>query len=133
MTTIYDSYYKAYEDGSLNIEDVHFGVKLVGSGYFPDPTNKPEDVTDVILDAPTALSGEVMTQKGMSEIVEVLHKRLRAYANQTPQMGVEPLVLDERIKTALDTLDHMALKEAGGKYLVIYSTVLPILCFSEEV
>ena len=133
MTTVYNDYYKAIEDGSGQIDDVHFGAKLVGSGYFPDPSDKPEDVTDVILDAPTALVGEVMTQKGMSEIVEILLKRLRAYANQTPMMGVEPLVLDERIKTALDTLDHMALKEAGGKYLVVYSTILPILCFTEEV
>ena len=133
MSTIYNDYYKAYENGSMNIEDVHFGVKLVGSGYFPDPSDKPEDVTDVILDAPTALSGEVMTQKGMSDIVETLFKRLRAYANQTPQMGVEPLVLDDRIKTALDTLNHMDLKEAGGKYLLVYSTILPILCFTEEI
>ena len=133
MTTVYNSYYTAYDNGELDINDVHFGVKLVGSGYFPDPSDTLDDVTDVILDAPTALYGEVMTQKGMSEIVETLHKRLRAYANQTPMMGVEPLVLDERIKTALDTLDHMALKEAGGKYLVVYSTKLLILCFTEEV
>jgi len=133
MTTVYNDYYKAIEDGSGQIDDVHFGAKLVGSGYFPDPSDKPEDVTDVILDAPTALVGEVMTQKGMSEIVEILLKRLRSYANQTPMMGVDKIVLDDRIKTALDALDHMALKEAGGKYLVVYSTILPILCFTEEV
>lgn len=133
MTTIYNSYYTAYENGSLDLNNVQFGVKLVGSGYFPDPSDALNDVTDVILDAPTALYGEVMTVKGMSEIIEYLYKRLRSYANQTPAIGVEPLVLDERIKTALDALDHMALKEAGGKYLVVYSDILGILCFTEEV
>jgi len=133
MTTVYNDYYKAVNDGSLDIENVHFGVKLVGGSYYPDVTDTLADVEGIILDAPVALYDEVMTLKGMSEIVEILHKRLRAYANQTPQMGVEPIVLEDRIKTALDNLDHVALKEAGARYLVVYSTKLLILCFTEEI
>lgn len=133
MTTVYNDYYKAVIDGTLDIENVHFGVKLTDGSYYPDVTDTLADVEGVILDAPVALYNEIMTQKGMSEIVEIIHKRLRAYANQTPVMGVEPIVLDERIKTALDNLDHMALKEAGARYLVVYSTVLNILCFTEEI
>ena len=133
MTTVYNDYYKAVNDGTLDIENVHFGVKLTDGSYYPDVADALADVEGVILDAPIALYDEVMTLKGMSEIVEILHKRLRAYANQTPVMGVEPIVLDERIKTALDNLDHAVLKEAGARYLVVYSTVLHILCFTEEI
>lgn len=135
MSIVYNEYYRAYENGTLDIENVHFGVKLVDGSYYPGLTDKLSDVEGVILDAPVALVDEVMTLKGMSEIVEILKKRLRAYANMTPNppMMMETPVLDEKYKTALSSTNPADLREAGARYLVVYSTVLNILCFTEEV
>jgi len=107
MTTVYEDYYRAYDGGLFDINDVNFDCLLVGGTYVPDPAHKPPDVKEYILRCVGALTGDIIATKSMGDIVEVLRSRIEQ--------------------------DNTADIWGDAKYLVIEDAELEILCFCEEI
>ena len=137
MATILNTAYLAeYDKNNSYLNNIQFGCLLVDEFYDPNPNDTLQYVRDsgsVILDAPVALIGEVINKEGMSELMERMRKRLKAYANQTPSPMGNTVVIEEKYKEALNTNDMMKLRESGAAYIVVYDPSLNIICFTESI
>ena len=136
MATILNIAYLAeYDKNNSYISNIQFGCLLMDSFYEPIETDTLQYVRDsgsVILDAPIALVGEVIMQEGMSELMERMKRRLKAYSNQTPSPNGNSIIIEEKYKTALNDNNPMALKDAGAGYIVVYDPLINIVCFTES-
>ena len=133
-TTLNTAYLAEYSKDSSYISNIRFGCLLMDNFYEPNENDTLQYVRDsgsVILDAPVALIGEVIMQEGMSELMERMRKRLKAYSNQTPNPNGS-IIIEEKYKTALNDTNPMALKDAGAGYIVVYDPSLNIVCFTES-
>lgn len=109
MTTVYNEYLTAIQEGTIILNDVNFSVHAVGE-YTPDAAHTFNDfvgneetpgLAEIKATADNALTGEVMLTDSMSEIME-------------------------HLKTALGDV-------ADAKYYTVFDPVLQILCFTEEI
>ena len=108
MTTVYNEYLTAIQEGTINLQEVNFSVHAVGE-YTPDAAHTFNDfmgneeiaaLADIKATADNALTGEVMLTDSMSEIME-------------------------QLKIALGEV-------ADAKYYTVFDPSLQILCFTEE-
>lgn len=109
MTTVYNEYLTAIQEGTINLQDVNFSVHAVGE-YTPDTEHTFNDfmgneetpgLAEIKSTAESALTGDVILTDSMSEIIE-------------------------HLKTALGEV-------ADAKYYTVFDPVLQILCFTEEI
>ena len=108
MTTVYNEYISAIQEGTINLHDVNFSAHAVGE-YEPDAEHTLAEFTgdeetpalaEIKATAESALTGSVIQTDSMSEIME-------------------------HLKTALGEV-------ADTKYYTVFDPVLQILCFTEE-
>jgi hypothetical protein len=148
MTVVYKDYYTAYENGDFDINDVSFDCRLVTDAYEPKETDKPDAIKQYILSSYEALKGDIMTTKGMGEIMQVLQEKMEQdIINDKDDVLRYAFALlgktkGETIKQLIEQLEQnpefkfefwRGMKENGVKWLVVESRSLNILCFCEEV
>lgn len=144
----YLDYYKAYENGDFDINDVSFDCRFVTSDYEPKETDKPDAIKQYILSSYEVLKGDIMTTKGMGEIMQSLQERMEQDIIKDKDdvlkyaFGLLGKTKGEAIKNLIEQLETnpeskyefwRGMKENGIKWLVVESKTLNILCFSEEI
>ena len=75
MTTVYNEYLTAIQEGTINLSDVNFSVHAVGE-YEPNAEHTIADVIDIKATADNALTGSAIQTDSMSEIIEHLKTAL---------------------------------------------------------
>lgn len=75
MTTVYNEYLTAIQEGTISLQEVNFGVHAVGE-YEPNTEHTIADITDIKATADNALTGDVILTDSMSEIIEHLKTAL---------------------------------------------------------
>lgn len=144
----YLDYYTAYENGDFDINDVSFDCRLVTSDYEPKETDTPDTIKKYILSSYEVLKGDIMTTKGMGEIMQMLQERMEedVIKDKDDVLKYAYVLLGktkgQAIKQLIEQLEQnpefkyefwRGMKEQGVKWLVVESKTLNILCFSEEI
>ena len=91
MTTVYNEYLTAIQEGTINLQEVNFSVHAVGE-YIPNAEHTIADVTDIKATADNALTGEVMLTDSMSDIMEHLKTALGDVADAKYYTVFDPVL-----------------------------------------
>jgi hypothetical protein len=147
MTTVYNDYYKAYQDKTLDIANVNFNLKLVTEHYTPDVAHKPADVDKYVINGLSVLVAKDIVTDTMSEIIDKAKENmLIAFESFPYEIGLEIdrlFVADKEKADKLKQLIQMPttdnrniwndLKENGITWFVFEEATLGILCFCEPI
>jgi hypothetical protein len=109
MTTVYNDYYQAYDDSTIDITNVDLTAMLVSSGYTPNPAHKIADVSEILMSIPHSLVGDDIVKLGMTEIVD---KCVAIFKNNS-----------------VDKLNDLP---ADDQFVILFDPYLQILCFCEK-
>ena len=144
MTTVYNAYYAANQDLTLNINNVDFNVKLVTDSYVPNPDDTPEIVTPYVINALSTFVGNDITTKTMSDLIDKAKARMETAFRLFPDVirwEVNRVVGDQEKAEKIVQIMTMNsepqklwsdLREYGFQFVAEYPE-LGILCFSEPI
>jgi len=147
---IYNDYATAYYLKQFDINDVAFIAKLVADSYVFDASHKRKDIKNHVVVSAGCLNGDVMTTKGMGEIMQIMREKIKEELSTNPQdvfEQINELYADDpekiqRLREIITMPDDpmmgannfwTKLKEEGIKYFVVEYPPLNILCFHEEI
>lgn len=75
MTTKYQSYLQAINEGTIDLNDVNFSCHCVGE-YLPDENHTLADVTDILSTTDEVLTGNCILTDSMSQIVDKIQSKI---------------------------------------------------------
>ena len=86
MTTLYQSYLTALQEGTIDLNDVNFSCLGVGE-YVPDANHTLGDITDIKVTIEEALTGDIKHYP-MSQVIEILTPKFAEQAVEGIKMYV---------------------------------------------
>lgn len=119
MTTVYTDYYRAYDNKTMDITNINFLAMLVDHTYIPNPEDKLDDVTGLIIAVPYVITSDDMVTKGMGELMQKAEEDIKAEIEAYPERVAEQYRQG-------NTWEY-------GRSIVMFNPELEILCYSEPV
>lgn len=119
MTTVYQDYYNAYDNKTMDISNVNFLAMLVDDTYTPNTLDKLDDVIGMIIAVPYVITDNDMVTLGMSGLMEKSIQIIKDYIESNSEQ------LTDSYKGTMNIFNK-------GKYIVMFNPSLGILCFCEE-
>ena len=120
MTTIYQDYYDAYDNKTMDISNVNFLALLIDDTYTPNTSDKLDDVTGMIIAVPEVITNNDMITLGMNRLMEKSTQIIKDYIDSYPEQ------ITDNYKGAMNIFNQ-------GKYIVMFNIELYILCFCEQI
>lgn len=119
MTVVYNDYYNAFDNKTMDITNVSFLVILVDDKYIPNSSDKLDDVVGDIISVPYVIVDNDIVTLGMGELINKSEENIKEYIELYPNEISEEYRYDNDVYKK-------------GKKIVVFNPSLNILCFSED-